>query len=67
PLAGTVTMDQVVVDVGPEPVAVGEEVVLLGRQGTEQVTADEWARLTSTIPYEIVARVGPRLPRRYTD
>lgn len=66
PLAGTVTMDQIVVDVGPEPVAIGDEVVLLGSQGVEQVTADEWASITDTIPYEIVSRVGPRLPRRYT-
>ena len=65
-LAGTVTMDQIVVDVGYEPVAIGDEVVLLGSQGAEQVTADEWASITGTIPYEIVARVGPRLPRRYT-
>jgi alanine racemase len=65
PLAGTVTMDQIVVDLGEEPVPVGEEVVLMGRQGSEQITADDWARLTGTIPYEIVARVGPRLPRRY--
>jgi alanine racemase len=65
PLAGTVTMDQIVVDLGREPVAVGEEVVLIGNQGAEQVTADEWAQLTGTIPYEIVSRIGPRLPRRY--
>ncbi len=66
PLAGTVTMDQIVVDVGSDAVAVGDEVVLLGSQGTEQISADEWASITGTIPYEIVARVGPRLPRRYT-
>ena len=65
PLAGAVTMDQIVVDVGPEPVDVGAEVVLLGSQGADQILADEWAALTGTISYEIVARIGPRLPRRY--
>ena len=66
PLAGAVTMDQVVVDCGPvgsAPVAVGEEVVLLGRQGTEEITADEWACLLSTISYEVLCDIGPRVPR----
>lgn len=67
PLAGTVTMDQIVVDVGDMDVAIGDEVVLLGRQGSEFVSVDEWADKTDTISYEIVSRLGPRLPRRYTD
>lgn len=65
PLAGTVTMDQIVVDVGDEPVAVGDEVVLIGTQGTETISADDWAAQLGTINYEIVCQVGPRLPRRY--
>lgn len=67
PLAGTVTMDQIVVDVGDEPVEVGDEVVLLGAQGAETITADHWARALDTISYEIVCGVGPRVPRRYVD
>jgi alanine racemase len=67
PLAGTVTMDQIVVDVGNDPVTVGDEVVLLGAQGTEEITADEWADKTGTISYEVVCGIGPRLPRRYPD
>ena len=66
PLAGAVTMDQVVVDCGPvgsAPVEVGDEVVLLGRQGTEEITADEWACLLSTISYEVLCDIGPRVPR----
>ena len=64
--SGTVTMDQIVVDCGPgSDVAPGDEVVLLGRQGDEVVTADEWAELTGTISYEILCGVGPRVPRRY--
>ena len=65
PLAGTVTMDQIVVDCGPEPVSAGAEVVLIGRQGEEEITADEWAALVGTINYEIVCRIGPRIPRRF--
>ncbi|MDH3260317.1 MAG: alanine racemase [Acidimicrobiia bacterium] len=65
PLAGTVTMDQVMVDVGDDPVEVGDEVVLLGSQGIEEVTADQWAEHLDTISYEVVCQIGPRLPRRY--
>ncbi len=65
PLAGTVTMDQIVVDMGDDPVEVGDEVVLIGRQGEGEVTAEEWARLVGTISYEIVCAIGPRVPRRY--
>ncbi|MBA2336547.1 MAG: alanine racemase, partial [Acidimicrobiia bacterium] len=65
PLAGTVTMDQVVVDVGDHPVVPGDEVVLLGAQGAERITAEEWAGHLGTVNYEIVCRFGPRLPRRY--
>ena len=66
PLAGVVTMDQIVVDCGPAgstPVAVGDEVVLIGRQGTEEVTAGEWADLLGTISYEVLCDIGPRVPR----
>jgi alanine racemase len=65
PIAGTITMDQLMVDVGDAPVAVGDEVVLLGRQGDLEITADEWAQRMHTIAYTIVCGVGPRVPRRY--
>lgn len=65
PIAGTVTMDQLMLDVGDLPVVVGDEVVLVGRQGTEEVTATEWADRLDTIGYEIVCGIGPRVPRRY--
>jgi alanine racemase len=64
-IAGTITMDQLMVDVGDAPVEVGDEVVLLGTQGNEQITAGEWAHRLDTIPYEIVCQIGPRVPRRY--
>jgi alanine racemase len=64
PLAGAVTMDQLVVDCGnDESVRPGDEVVLLGRQGNEEITADDWAAMAGTISYEVVCGVGPRMPR----
>lgn len=65
PFAGTITMDQVVIDCGDDQVEVGDEVVLLGRQGNGEISADEWAERTETISWEIVTRMGERLPRRY--
>ncbi|MGI9666608.1 MAG: alanine racemase [Acidimicrobiia bacterium] len=65
PYAGTVTMDMVVVHLGDDLVDDGAEVVLLGRQGDDEITADEWAADLGTINYEIVCHFGPRLPRRY--
>ena len=65
PLAGMVTMDQIVVDVGDAEVGLGDEVVLLGPQGEEEITADELATLLGTISYEVVCSFGPRVPRRY--
>ncbi len=63
PLAGTVTMDQIVVDCGQHPVEVGDEVVLLGRQGDECIDAYEWADRLGTIAYEVLCGLGPRVPR----
>jgi alanine racemase len=65
PIAGTVTMDQMMVDVGGLPVTRGDEVVLLGRQGDAEITATEWAERLGTIGYEIVCGIGPRVPREY--
>ncbi|MDQ3680461.1 MAG: alanine racemase [Actinomycetota bacterium] len=66
PMAGTVTMDQFLVDCGPASgVVPGDEVVLIGRQGDQEITADGWAELLDTISYEIVCGVGPRVPRVY--
>lgn len=67
PLAGTVTMDQAMVDVGDAEVAVGDEVVLIGNQGDRSITADDWAQIVGTISYEIVCSIGPRVPRRYSS
>jgi alanine racemase len=65
-VAGSVTMDQLIVDCGDLAVAAGDEVVLLGRQGDDEITAWEFAANADTIAYEIVSRIGERVPRTYT-
>lgn len=65
-LAGTVTMDMLMVDCGPDAdVAPGDEVVLLGEQGGERITAWDWATAVGTIAYEIVCGIGPRVARQH--
>ena len=67
PMVGVVTMDQVMVDVGPDSdVEPGDEAVLLGTQGHERITPDDWAAALGTIGYEIVCAIGARVERRYT-
>jgi alanine racemase len=63
PIVGVVTMDQLLVDVGEVEVAVGDEVVLIGRQGHEEVRAEHWAERLGTIGYEIVCGISARVPR----
>jgi len=69
PIAGTVTMDQLMVDLGSDAdadaVEVGTEVVLLGRQADQEISAAEWAEKLGTIPYEVCCGIGERVPRRY--
>lgn len=62
PILGTVTMDQLMVAADAE-VAVGDEAVLIGAQGSERVTVDEVAERLGTIAYEVLVGLGPRLPR----
>lgn len=64
-VAGSVTMDQLIVDCGEFEPHAGDDVVLLGRQGEEEVTAEELAGHAGTIGYEIVARIGERVPREH--
>ncbi|HSL58605.1 MAG TPA: alanine racemase [Acidimicrobiales bacterium] len=66
PIAGTVTMDQLMVDCGPDTdIEVGDEVVLLGSSGDETISADEWAARLDTISYEVLCGIGPRVERRW--
>jgi alanine racemase len=66
PLVGTVSMDNVTVDVGSPPAAaVGEPAVLIGEQGGERILAEELARRLGTINYEITCALLPRVVREY--
>jgi alanine racemase len=66
PILGRVCMDMTMVDVtGIAEARVGDEAVLIGRQGGEEITADEVAELQGTISYEVLCRIGPRVPRVY--
>ena len=65
PVAGTITMDQLLVDCGDEEVHAGDEVVLIGEQGGATITAAEVGAWAGTIAYEIVTRIGARVPREH--
>ncbi|HST64727.1 MAG TPA: alanine racemase [Mycobacteriales bacterium] len=65
-ISGRVCMDQFVVDTGDDAVAAGDEVVLFGPGDRGEPTAQDWAAATGTISYEIVTRLGARVPRAYT-
>jgi alanine racemase len=65
PLVGTICMDQCMIDLGDDPVAIGDEVVLLGAQGSELITADEIAAVLGTINYEATCMISDRVPRIY--
>ncbi|MFS0691083.1 alanine racemase [Sporosarcina sp. 179-K 8C2 HS] len=64
PIVGTICMDQCMVKL-PRELQVGEKVTLIGRQGDEEITMEEWADLIGTIPYEIAVTIGKRIPRIY--
>jgi alanine racemase len=68
PLVGTVSMDNITIDLGSDPAAEelrGERAVLIGFQGPERITAEEVARRQNTINYEITCALTPRVPRFY--
>ena len=64
-VSGRVCMDQFVLDVGDLPVAVGDHAVLFGPGHDGEPRAQDWADAVATIHYEIVTRIGPRVPRTY--
>ncbi len=63
--AGMITMDQVIIDCGDAEVSVGDEVVLLGAQGGDAISVEEWADVLGTITYEVVCGFGARLDRTF--
>jgi alanine racemase len=58
-------MDQTMIDAGDDEVSVGDEVVAIGAQGDEQITAAEMAEVMGTIPYEVTCLITPRVERLY--
>ncbi len=64
-VAGRVAMDQFVVDLGGDTAEVGDEAVLFGPGDRGEPTAEDWARATGTIAYEVVTRISARVPRVY--
>lgn len=65
PVVGTVTMDQLLVDCGDDPVEAGDEVVLWGRQGEDEILVEDVAAWWGTTGYEVVCAVSERVPREY--
>ncbi|MEV5309709.1 MULTISPECIES: alanine racemase [unclassified Streptomyces] len=66
-VAGRIAMDQFVVDLGGDEPAPGDEAVLFGPGDRGEPTAEDWAQAAGTIAYEIVTRIGTRVPRVYVD
>lgn len=67
PIVGNVSMDTFMVDVGTEPVAGGDEVVIIGAQEEERITAWEMADRLGVIPYEVLCGISPRVAREYVE
>jgi alanine racemase len=67
PIVGRISMDQVIVDAGDADVVPGDEVIVWGPGHRGEPTAADWAAWDDTIGYEIVTRVGARVPRRYVE
>ena len=65
PIVGTICMDLCMVDVGDEPIEIGQEVVLIGSQGSERITVEEISAYLGTINYEVTCMISDRVPRRY--
>jgi alanine racemase len=68
PLVGTVSMDNITIDLGPDATATklrGQRAILIGFQGSERITAEEVARRLETINYEVTCAITPRVPRGY--
>ncbi|MFQ5674264.1 MAG: alanine racemase [bacterium] len=68
PVRGRVCMDHIMVETGPEAeIRIGDEVVLLGRQGAEEISIDEICTKLNTIPYEFTTLISDRVPRVYKE
>ena len=65
PQVGTVTMDRILFNAGDENLKTGDKVILIGNSKSAQITAWDWAKVTGTIPYEILCGINKRVPRIY--
>jgi alanine racemase len=65
PIVGAVTMDALMVDIGQDSAFNGDEVVLIGAQGSEAIRCEEIAETLGTIPYEVLTSINTRVPRKY--
>ncbi len=66
-IVGNVCMDQFMVDLGNDEANIGDEVVLIGQQDSESISAEEMAELIGTINYEVTTRISERVPRVYIN
>src|SRR5690606_18834211 len=67
PVVGAVSMDMLAIDVTDMTVDPGDEVVIIGRQGDDEITAREMAAAIGAIPWEVVCRLGARIERKFED
>ncbi|MCI5137845.1 MAG: alanine racemase, partial [Candidatus Electrothrix sp. AR1] len=67
PVAGTICMDQTMIRINDGEAYIGDEVLLIGQQGAEAITADELAEQLGTINYEILTNISARVPRIYIN
>jgi alanine racemase len=67
PVVGAVSMDRLASDVTDMTVDPGDEVVIIGRQGDDEITAREMAAAIGAIPWEVVCRLGARIERKFED
>jgi alanine racemase len=67
PIVGSVCMDMITIDVTGTDVSPGDDVVLIGRQGEEEITAREVAAAIGSIPWEVMSRLGSRVERQYSQ
>lgn len=65
PIVGRITMDHTLVDVGDLPVVIGDEVILIGSDGVQEIHAHDWAAMLGTINYEITCMLSSRIERVY--
>lgn len=67
PIAGTISMDQCMIDIGGDSAYNDDEAILIGTQGEERITIEEIAERIGTIPYEVLTMINTRVPRRYVE